>query len=148
MEPIRRHGDGKNKIIMNCFCVSPEILYIPFTCKSFESEFKTGDENNWWRGEIKKKKKRIYIYIFFFFVSSHLLLLHDRIRASWQGFPRRLSNCWLTLRTRLRPPGGERRLLTELLAITDNIHSSPPWGSYSTAEQFSNRVQCTMEDTM
>ncbi len=144
MEPIRRYGDGKNIYIMNCFCVSPEILYIPFTCKSFVSEFKTGDENNWWRGEIKKKKNvYIYIYIYFFFVSSHLLLLHDRIRASWQGFPRRL-----TLRTRIQPPGGERRLLTELLAITDNIHSSPPWGSYCTAEQFSNRMQCTMEDTM
>ncbi len=65
MEPIRRHGDGKKQNYNELLCVSPEILYIPFTCKSFESEFKTGDENNWWRGEIKKKKN-VYIYIFFF----------------------------------------------------------------------------------
>ncbi len=35
--------------------LSPEILYILFTCKSFVSEFKTGDENNWWRGGREKK---------------------------------------------------------------------------------------------
>lgn len=93
-------------------------------------------------GEVRERKN--IIIIIYFFGSSHFLLLHGRIRASWQGFPRRPNNCWLTLRTRLQPPGGERRLLTELLAITNNIHSSPPWGCYCTAEQFSNRLQCTI----